>query len=177
MIKRATVLCCLALSFGCRSEPKTEVPPGDCIAVKYGTHVENNEYKMQWTASAPMVGSDRFYYQLAHISVSDATFATFLFMWYSHYSSDSPSVTAYAKGGIELEVERYNTTTSPSRWNPRKTGAVIRMTDELVRHVLEVGALDAQVSFGTTDMLLWLPANYFLGFSEKAGLGWGHCQR
>lgn len=54
---------------------------------------------------------------------------------------------------------------------------MIKINDELVQHVIEVGALDAQVSFGSANILLRVPANYFLGFSEKADMGWGECPR
>lgn len=53
--------------------------------------------------------------------------------------------------------------------------AFIEVTSDLAEHVFQTGGLDMQVSYGHRDIRYFIPANYFLGFSQKSGMGWGVC--
>lgn len=144
--------------------------PDDCIGVKMATETTKDD-EMERVVTGPYYISPGGVYVYLFRLTTPTDDGTYLMV--SYYFDKMPNLdptTAYAKGGIELEVEH-------SYRRLRASEAVIRMNDELVQQVIEVGALDAQVSFGSTNILLRVPANYFLGFSEKADMGWGECPR
>lgn len=155
----------------------------NCRVVAVLTKVENDEYKMVRTFTAPR-GMDTtyvlaepggkpllspfFYRMQGHANYTGASLA-YLFVWHYEDIPNFTPTTAYAKGGLKLNVTHSEGDTTP------RGMAVIDVTDEVAQYAIRNRNLDMQVSFGRRDMRLSIPANYFLGFSEKADMGWGEC--
>ncbi len=89
---------------------------------------------------------------------------------------DFRTVTAYAKGGMELRVVNHDRD-YVGRYVGYSMSASIEITDEIATHAVESGSLHMQVSFGHRDFEVFVPANYFIGFSSKALKGWGACPK
>lgn len=172
-------------SFG--PHPEVFRDDDNCRVVAILTEVENDEYKMVRTFTAPRgMGMNKvvtepggkpllspFFYRLnGHANYTGASLA-YLFVWHYEDIPNFTPTTAYAKGGLKLNVTHSEGDTT-SAYAPRGM-AVIDLTDEIAQHAIRNRSLDIQVSFGSRDMRLSIPANYFLGFSEKADMGWGEC--
>lgn len=174
---RLCLLAALALA-ACVALPSAStaqrVPRGNCQAVDRATTVEDDPYREERVVQAPVVGHPKSYIFFL-IRVTNPTDDATVLVVATDLGDSRPSysATAYAKGGIELNV--LNSDVDYRSSLGYTATAQIDITDEIAEHAIQGGGLDMQVSFGPRNVQLFVPAEYFLGFSRKANTGWGRC--
>lgn len=153
------------------------VIPSDCQAVANATEVEDDRFEAVRKINGPLIRrfSSRprhFYY----VSDSGSAYGPVLVVtWYVDNRPSSYIATAFGVGGVELEV-----LDTDVEYQSRSLGytvtALIGLSEEVIEWIVESGSLEMRVSISYHEIELLIPANYFLGISQKASLGWGTCQ-